>query len=443
MERIRTREAARIALPAILESLVLVIIATVDTKMISSLGHTAITAVGLTTQPKLLCFAVFYALGTASSFFIAQAGGSGDRTRGNAYFHAILRITVFLSVVLGIVLGLFARPVMQLFNRQPESVGLSADFFAVVMGCMVFQTLSIVLNGALRGIGETRVTLYSSLVLAGTDILFNYLLIQGRFGFPRLEVVGDAIATVLGNAAACAVSLFYLKRKSGFLTLKGVLRPVLEKEITQNIRKKAGSIVFENLFVRIGFMLTSVIVSTFPADQTSVYFVGMILLQYSFAFGDGLQAATISLTGKSIGAGSREDFRAYFRIMISWAVILSVALSTLYLIGARWFFCQYFSDPVSIEEGFAATLHVIGITAFQIMRIVFIAGLRGMGEVRDPRRIAILCVLLLNPGMSCLLAYPLHMGIRGIWAASVLTQMIWMILAGLSFKKHTAGLSVQ
>ena len=129
--------------------------------------------------------------------------------------------------------------------------------------------------------------------------------------------------------------------------------------------------------------------------------------------------------------------------MISWAVILSVALSTLYLIGARWFFRQYFSDPVSVEEGFTATLHVIGITAFQIMRIVFIGGLRGMGEVRDPRRIVILCVFLLNPGMSYLLAYPLQMGIRGIWAASVLTQMIWMILAGLSFKKHTAGLSVQ
>ena len=45
--------------------------------------------------------------------------------------------------------------------------------------------------------------------------------------------------------------------------------------------------------------------------------------------------------------------------------------------------------------------------------------------------------------MSYLLAYPLHMEIRGIWAASVLTQMIWMILAGLSFKKHTAGLSAQ
>ena len=79
MDRIRIREAVRIALPAILESMVLVIIAAVDTRMISPLGHTAITAVGLTAQPKLLCFAIFYALGTASSFFIAQACGSRDR----------------------------------------------------------------------------------------------------------------------------------------------------------------------------------------------------------------------------------------------------------------------------------------------------------------------------------------------------------------------------
>ena len=76
MDRIRSREAVRIALPAILERLVLMIIATIDTRMISSLGHTAISAVWLTAQPKLLCFAVFYALGTASSFFIAQAASS-------------------------------------------------------------------------------------------------------------------------------------------------------------------------------------------------------------------------------------------------------------------------------------------------------------------------------------------------------------------------------
>lgn len=56
-----------------------------------------------------------------------------------------------------------------------------------------------------------------------TDIIFNYFLIEGRCGFPRLEVAGDAIATVLGSAAACIIGLAALSRKSLFLSMKGFI----------------------------------------------------------------------------------------------------------------------------------------------------------------------------------------------------------------------------
>ena len=75
------------------------------------------------------------------------------------------------------------------------------------MGFMIFQVLSTVLNAALRGIGKTKVTLVSNVAMGITDILFNYLLIEGRLGFPRLEIRGDAVATVLGSIAACVLSL--------------------------------------------------------------------------------------------------------------------------------------------------------------------------------------------------------------------------------------------
>ena len=71
----RTIEFLKIAFPAILESLVSVIIATIDTKMIACLGKPAISAVSFTTQPKLIFFSVFFALGTTVSILVAQAYG--------------------------------------------------------------------------------------------------------------------------------------------------------------------------------------------------------------------------------------------------------------------------------------------------------------------------------------------------------------------------------
>lgn len=146
----------------------------------------------------------------------------------------ILRITVILSLVVGILAGLLARPIMSICNRQPDTVGLSVSFFRIIMFFLVFNAVSIVLNAALRGIGKTPLTLISSIVMGVVDIFANYLLIEGRCGFPKLGVLGDALGTVCGMAAACVTSIVLLSTQSGFLTLKGLFTPKRDPDIMKN-----------------------------------------------------------------------------------------------------------------------------------------------------------------------------------------------------------------
>ena len=210
LEFLLSLEFLKIAFPAILESLVSVIIATIDTKMIACLGKPAISAVSFTTQPKLIFFSGFFALGTAVSIFISQAYGKGDEREGNYYFHTILKIAIIVSVVIGIITAVLAEPIMKICNHQDDTLDLSVSFFRIIMGFMFFQAVSTVLNASLRGIGKTKVTLVSNVAMGITDILFNYLLIEGRLGFPRLEIRGDAIATVLGSISACIISIIVI-----------------------------------------------------------------------------------------------------------------------------------------------------------------------------------------------------------------------------------------
>ena len=128
MPKNKYREIAEIGIPAVMESLAAVIITTIDTKMISGLGSQALSAVSLTTQPKLIFFCVFYALGTTVSIFTSQALGRKDAKEGNTYFHLILRVTVLLSLILGIGAAVFARPIMMVCNRQPDTVEMSVSF---------------------------------------------------------------------------------------------------------------------------------------------------------------------------------------------------------------------------------------------------------------------------------------------------------------------------
>ncbi len=438
MERQKIQEMVKIAVPAILEGMISVIISSIDTKMISVLGKPAISAVSFTSQPKLIFFAVFYALGTAASVFVAQASEKKDKKEANEYFHLILRIAVILSLIFGALSALLAEPIMMLCNRQPDTLDMSVSFFRVIMMFLIFQALTTVLNSSLRGIGKTKVTLISNIAMGVTDIIFNYLLIEGHCGFPRLEIVGDAIATVLGTAAAFAVSLFFIGRESDFLSLSGILKKdrLTYPVIFGNVRSKAGDIVIENLLTRIGFLLSSIILSGLSSDQTAVYSVGMILMNYSFAFGEGIQSAVVSLTGRSMGARKYDELKQYLRIGVMIGVICASGLSILYISGADWFFGLFFKDAEAILEGIATSMIVALITVLQILRIICVGAMRGMGETKDPQRISTICVFALNPLLSLLFTAAIPLGIWGIWLSSVISQLVWFLMGVLLCRKH-------
>ena len=422
-------EMAKIAIPAMLESLVIVAVAVIDTKMIAVLGNEAISAVSLTAQPKMFVLSIFFALGTALSFFIARAYGKNDKEEAKEYFFYVLKIGIIGAIVLGVLLFVFARPIMELCSRQAETVELSAEFFSIVMGFMVFQVALIILNGALRGLGKTNVTLTAGLALSLVDILFNYLLIEGRFGFPRLEVTGNAIATVLGSVASLAVSFTAITHKEEFLSFKNFFaHRFKQSEILADIKSKAGNIVLENLAMRIGFLISGIIVSLFPSADTAVYFVGMLLMNLSFACGDGLQSAAVAILGKNAGMGNMEVVKERLRMFLKTGLAVSLILSATYVLLSDFFFGAYFNDATYISQGRIAVYFVASITCFQIGRIIMVAAMRAVGEMKVPRQIASVCVMIINPTVSFLLAYVLGFGITGVWQGSLITQILWGLM---------------
>ena len=434
------REFITIGIPAVLESLISVVVTSIDTKMISPLGKKAVSAVSITGQPKLLFLCIYFALGTTVSIFVAQALGKKDKEEANAYFHSVLKITIISSIILGILLSVFAKPVIMLFSKQTETIDLSVQFFRIVMGFMIFQTLTIVINAALRGIGKTKITLISSIATGVGDILVNYMFIEGHWGFPRLEVVGDALGTVAGTVASCIIGFIFLIKSSDFLTLKGLFKRNTNEEIKKNIKNKAGNVVFENIFTRIGFLISGVIISTLPPSETAVYFVAMILLNYSFAFGDGIQATVVTLTGRSMGAKNYDELKLYIKRAMQIAVVVSIVLSAIYILGSHPYYGAYFKDEEAISTGTKYSFVAAALTLLQITRIVNVAAMRGMGEVKYPRMMATLCVLIVNPICSYVFAIVLNLDVWGVWFATTASQICWCIMSFVKINQCIARL---
>ncbi len=425
----KLKEIAAIGFPAVIESIVSVVIGTIDTKMISGLGKGAVSAVSFTSQPKLIILSIFYALGTAVSVFVAQSLGRKDKDEANSYFQRILRLALVLSLGIGILASIFAEPIMRLCSQQADTIDMSISFFRIIMAFLVFNAVSIVLNSAMRGIGKTRLTLISSIAMGVVDVFVNYLLIEGHLGFPKLGVVGDALGTVCGMAAACIISIIMISRKNDFLTVKGIFHLKKNREISKNIRSKAGNTIMENLFTRIGFLLSSIILSGLSSDLTAVYSVTMLLLNYSFSFGDGLQAAVVTLAGRTMGAKKYRDMEQYIRLCRITGIVLAIVLSAIYLLGARPFYGMFFSDEEAISQGISYTYIAAALTLLQIVRIINVGAMRSMGDVKSPRIMATLCVLVISPAVAFVTTKFLNMGVWGIWLASLSSQIVWCTLS--------------
>lgn len=210
------KEILNIGVPAFLETLFTTFAAIIDSKMVAVMGVSAISAVSVTNQPRLFIFSIFFAMQTVTTSLVAKYYGRNDPEEANKVFDHVLKLTVLLSLGLGLLSVLLAEPVMQLFSGQKDTLENSVIYFRIIMAGMVFNLLYMTVNSALRGIGMTRLTFADNVLSCVVNLSFNYLLIEGHFGFPALGIAGDAIATVLGNAAALGMSLVFACSKKSF-----------------------------------------------------------------------------------------------------------------------------------------------------------------------------------------------------------------------------------
>ena len=242
------------AWPAVIESLFSALTSFVDTLMVSALGANAVAAVGLISQPRLMGLALFLALGVASSAVIARRYGEGRRDSANTTLLTTILFSSVAAVIVTLVFVFGADGIIRFCGSSESTHEMSVQYLKIVMGGISFQCMQMVINSSQRGAGNTRITMITNLIANSLNVVFNYLLIGGKFGFPALGVRGAAIATVLGYAVSFTISVASLFRKEQFLSVYYIIREKIRPswEAFLSLCKFGYSIFIEQLLMRIG-----------------------------------------------------------------------------------------------------------------------------------------------------------------------------------------------
>ena len=416
------------AWPAIVESFFVAFAGLIDSLMVSSLGSYAVAAVGLTTQPKLLGLALFFALNVAISALVARRRGEKKQDSANEILLTAIFFIVIAAIISSIAFVFFASAIIGLCGSTADTHNDAVVYFRIIMGGMIFNCIQMGINAAQRGAGNTKITMRTNVTSNTINILLNYLLINGRFGFPALGIRGAALATISGTVVACIMSVASIFKKESFLSIPYILeqhiRPTLSAFL--NLIKVAYSVFFEQVLMRIGFMLTAIM----AADQG-----GMNIMALSFAFGDGLQATAVALIGRSLGSGDPDLAKEYGRTCRLIGAVIAVCLVAIYYFGASGLYHLFFTEDHIVAIGVQIMHVIIFVVIFQICQVIYMGCLRGAGDTLYTAVASMISVTFIRTIISYFCGYVLGWGIIGIWMGVLGDQVSRFIFATVRFRQ--------
>ena len=431
-------EAIRMAWPAVLESFFVALAGMIDTMMVSTLGTYAVAAVGLTTQPKFIALALFLSSNIAVNALAARRFGQKNRENANKILYTAIVFVIISALIISTVTFIGADQIIRWCGSNADTHEAGVTYFRVIQAGMIFNVLSLVINAAQRGCGNTQIAMTTNVTSSIVNIVFNYLLIGGNFGFPRLGMFGAALATVLGTVVACIMSIISISKSDCFLSIPYIIKHKIKPgfDAFRSIISLSFNLLLENIAMRIGFLTTSIIAAKLGTDAFAAHQVGMNLLSLAFSLGDGMQVAAVALIGRSLGEKNTEKAKHYGNICQKIGFIISVVLAVIMFFFGREIFSLFFNKADILDMGVLISRYIMVIVLFQVSQIIFAGCLRGAGDIKYCLWASLISVTIIRTLVTWSLAGGiLNLGLSGIWLGVLSDQLSRFIFLSIRFKE--------
>lgn len=410
------RDVLRLALPAMGEQLLSMMVGIVDTFLVGHLGAAPLAAVGLANQWVFMTMTLFGAIATGSTALIARFIGARQPEQADQ----VLRQSILLGALIGLLatgLGVsLARPAVLLLGAPPDVIGLSSDYLRVVASIFFFSTLMFIGNASLRGAGDTRTPLYVMLVVNVLNIAVAWTAINGPFGLPRLGVVGSALGAATGRlVGGLLVIAILLRGRAGIRLRLSNLRP--DWNMVRRILRVGLPTGLEQLLMRSGQMFFARILAELGTVAYAANQVAINALSISFMPGFGFALAATTLVGQGLGARDPEGAqqRGYTAYRLGAGVMIAIGLGIVLFPGQLM---GFFTDEAQVIAQGVTPLRVVGlIQPLLAAAMIFAGALRGAGDTRFPMAVTGSTIWLVRVPLAYLLALALGWGLVGAWSA--------------------------
>ncbi len=322
------KSLAVIAIPVALQNLLTTTGSMVDTMMIASLGETTVGAVGLCAQFSSLLFSGYWGFVGGGMLFFAQYWGAKDDDGIDRAYGVTLTFMMAVAVLFCATAVAAPNLVMKIYTDKTNIGQIGVKYLRIVGFAYPMQVFSMAMSALLRSTERVKIPLYASIASVVTNVVFNWILIFGRFGFPAMGVEGAALATVIAAAVNMLVILVLAKiQKYPYLFhLNRNFR--WTKAFISEYLIKCFPIICNEVLIGIGFMVINIVLGRQSEQAIAAIAVFRTLEGLVIGFFSGFSNAASVLVGKCVGAGELETAyqRAKRLVLLCGSCILCICL---------------------------------------------------------------------------------------------------------------------
>jgi MATE family multidrug resistance protein len=414
----------QLSFPVILGMLGHTFVAFADNIMVGQLGTAELAAVSLGNSFIFIAMSLGIGFSTAITPLVAEADGAGNKEVGkSALKHGLVLCTGLGLSLFGLIM--LSKPLMYMMKQPPEVVELSMPYLDLVAFSLVPLIIFQAFKQFSEGLSQTKYPMYATVIANILNIVLNYLLIFGSFGFPKMGIVGAALGTLISRVIMVIYIWVLLKNKKKFHDyVTGFNFRNLEKKVMKKIIDlgfpSALQMFFEVAIFTAAIWLSGVLGKNSQAANQ----IALNLSSMTFMVGIGLGVAAMIRVANQKGLRNFQDLRRIAISIFFLTFLLEIVFAALFLLFKDWLPTIYLdvndlANSADNTEVIIMAAELIFVAAFfQIsdgLQVVVLGALRGLQDVKIPTIITFIAYWVIGFPVSLYLGLYTPLRSTGIW----------------------------
>ena len=430
------KENLNLSFPIMISQLGHITVGVADSLMIGNVSITQLAAVSLSTS--IFGFILLFCIGLSYGITPLISSKKSDKNYISMTFYNGLYLNMFFTILL-VVITIYSKYFLKYLGQDEEVLFHTYKYLDIIsislLPLMLFQTF----KQFIEGLGLTKPAMYISIFSNVINILLNAVLIFGLFGFPRLEIIGAAYATLISRVLMFFIIFIYClnsRRFQEYLLRLNVSFNYTSFKAIFGIGFTSG---LQYIFEVGAFTVATVIIGSIGAIQLASHQIALNLASISYMIASGIGSASMISLGHYYGEGDSAEIRksGYSNFIL---VLILMCISAFIFIVFRDILPTLYVDDYEVISLASSLLIIAGL--FQLsdgVQAVGLGVLRGIRDTKTPTLVTFISYWVIAIPLSYYLGIISDYGLFGVWIGLSVGLTIAAVFHVLRFNYLTSA----